>query len=119
MRLPRHFVPRNDGFRFLLPSDKGRRNNKKRIERWDPHAGKHRSGWHIIMIPSPLMGEGEDEGENPWFDMPWHVATLNGWKKCRGGEKNKKLERVRMRVKFLRFTVHGSLFTFFGIDIDI
>jgi hypothetical protein len=30
------------------------------------------------MIPSPLMGEGEDEGENPRFDMPWHVATLNG-----------------------------------------
>ena len=23
------------------------------------------------------MGEGEDKGENPRFDMPWHVATLN------------------------------------------
>ena len=22
------------------------------------------------------MGEGEDEGEKPGFDMPWHVATL-------------------------------------------
>jgi hypothetical protein len=52
------------------------------------------------MIPSPLMGEGQDEGENPRFDMPWHVATLNGCKKCRGEERkeNKKLERVRMRV---------------------
>ena len=28
------------------------------------------------MIPSPLMGEGQDEGENPRFDMPWQVATL-------------------------------------------
>jgi hypothetical protein len=24
------------------------------------------------------MGEGEDEGENPRFDMPWHVTTLIG-----------------------------------------
>ena len=23
------------------------------------------------------MGEGEDKGENPRFDMPWHVATVN------------------------------------------
>jgi hypothetical protein len=22
------------------------------------------------------MGAGEDEGESPRFDMPWHVATL-------------------------------------------
>ena len=32
------------------------------------------------------MGEGQDEGENPRFDMPWHVATLKGRNKCRGGE---------------------------------
>lgn len=22
------------------------------------------------------MGEGENEGESPGFDMPWHVVTL-------------------------------------------
>ena len=22
------------------------------------------------------MGEGEDEGENPIHNMPWHIATL-------------------------------------------
>jgi hypothetical protein len=31
-----------------------------------------------FLTPSPLMGEGLDEGENPRFDMPWQVATLNG-----------------------------------------
>jgi hypothetical protein len=32
------------------------------------------------------MGDGKDEGENPRFDMPWHVATLKGRNKCRGEE---------------------------------
>jgi len=31
-----------------------------------------------FRVPSPLMGEGEDEGESQRFDMPWHVATLIG-----------------------------------------
>jgi hypothetical protein len=47
-----------------------------------------------------LLGEVLVVGESSGFDMPWHVATLNGCKKCRGEERkeNKKLERVRMRV---------------------
>ena len=31
-----------------------------------------------FKVPSPLMGEGEVEGENPRFVMPWQVAILIG-----------------------------------------
>ena len=38
-----------------------------------PHINPHSPGER----KERKMGEGEDKGENPRFDMPWHVATLN------------------------------------------
>jgi len=42
------------------------------------HEGAREKRAKEFIYPSPLMGEGEDEGEGPRFDMPWHVATLIG-----------------------------------------
>jgi hypothetical protein len=40
------------------------------------HQGAREKRTKVFKVPSLLMREGEDEGESPRFDMPWHVATL-------------------------------------------
>jgi len=47
--------------------------------------------------------------------MPWHVATLKGCKKCRGG--GKKTKKGEGEDEDEIFMAHASLFTIFGSEI--
>ena len=46
-------------------------------------------------------------GESPRFDMPWHVATLNGCKKCRE-RKERKTKIGESEDEGVIFTAHSS-----------